>query len=291
MNVSKKDKKRISKILRGMRYRCKNSNYHGYEWYGGKGVKVCDEWDKNTQAFIDWSMNNGYDESKTIDRIDYDGNYEPSNCRWVDYQTQQNNRSNNVYLIYNGEKKTFREWAETLDIDYETIKNRYYKGWDNKEILTTPYNNHRRVLTIGDKTMTLNEWAEELNVEPGTLWYRYKNNFSDEDMVKPVNKNKKNIKSSIYITYNNEKKTIKEWAEELDLNVGTLYNRYYKGWTPEEILFGKKNSFKTIYLEYNNQVKTLREWSKIVGFHPDTLRNRYNKGWTPEEILFGKNRR
>lgn len=48
MNVSKKDKKRISKILRGMRYRCKNSNYPGYEWYGGKDVKVCDEWDKNT---------------------------------------------------------------------------------------------------------------------------------------------------------------------------------------------------------------------------------------------------
>lgn len=291
MNISNKDKKRISKILRNMRYRCKNSNYSGYKWYGGKSVRVCDEWDKNTQSFIQWSIENGYDENKTIDRINNDGDYEPSNCRWVDNQTQQNNRSNNVYLTYNEETKTLREWSEVLGIDYSLIKARYYKGWDAENIFTAPYNSHRRVLTIYNETKTLSQWSNELGIMPSTLWYRYKNNYSDEDMVKPVDKNKKNIESTIYLIYNNKKLTIREWADKLDLNIGTLYNRYYKGWTHEEILFGRDNSFRTIYLEYNNKTKTLREWSEIVGLHPDTLRNRYNKGWTAEEILFGKTKK
>lgn len=291
MDISNKDKKRISKILRNMRYRCKNSNYSGYKWYGGKGVKVCDEWDKNTQSFIQWSIENGYDENKTIDRIDNNGDYEPSNCRWVDNQTQQNNRTNNVYLTYNEETKTLREWSEVLGLDYSLIKTRYYKGWDAESIFTTPYNSHRRVLTIYNETKTLSQWSNELGITPSTLWYRHEHNYSDEDMVKPVDENKKKPEASIYLTHNNKKQTIKEWAEELDLNAGTLYNRYYKDWAPEEILFGKKNSFITRYLEYDNQTKTLREWSEIVGLHPDTLRNRYSKGWTAEEILFGKTKK
>jgi hypothetical protein len=74
---------RLYNIWKGMKKRCNNSNEPCYKYYGGKGIKVCDEWQVNFIAFRDWALNNGYADNLTIDRIDSDKNYEPSNCRWV----------------------------------------------------------------------------------------------------------------------------------------------------------------------------------------------------------------
>lgn len=80
--------------------RCMNPQCHDYKNYGGRGITVCDEW-KEFSAFEEWAMNNGFSAELgsyecTLDRIDVNGNYEPSNCRWVDMKTQQNNKRNNV---------------------------------------------------------------------------------------------------------------------------------------------------------------------------------------------------
>lgn len=102
--------------------RCYNLNDHKYSNYGGRGIEVCDEWRNNFQAFYDWSINNGYKEGLTIDRIDVDGDYEPNNCRWVDQKTQQNNRRNNTRLTYNGKTQTISQWASEL-----SVNKKYYK--------------------------------------------------------------------------------------------------------------------------------------------------------------------
>ena len=88
-------KSRLHLIWSGMKARCNNPKANGYMQYGGKGVTVCDEWTHDFKTFYDWATANGYADNLTIDRIDVNGNYEPSNCRWVSWKVQENNRSNN----------------------------------------------------------------------------------------------------------------------------------------------------------------------------------------------------
>lgn len=109
---------------RGMKQRCKDKGFAKYACYGGRGITICDEWDNNYISFYNWAIANGASKQLTLDRIDVNGNYEPSNCRWVDNATQQRNKQYNRYLEYNGVKKLLREWAEELDIPYDTIRHR-----------------------------------------------------------------------------------------------------------------------------------------------------------------------
>ena len=90
------------------------------------------------------------------------------------------------------------------------------------------------------------------------------------------------------LKYDNKEKSLSEWSKELNINLGTLYNRYYKGWSNEEILYGKNSSKSTIYLEHDGKKLTLKEWGRIVGVHQDTLRNRMKKGYEIEKILYGE---
>ena len=90
--VGKDPIKRIKEIYRGMKRRCLNPNDSDYYNYGGRGIKICEEWLKNVENFIQWSLENGYDNQLTIDRIDFNGNYEPNNCRWATYKVQNVNR-------------------------------------------------------------------------------------------------------------------------------------------------------------------------------------------------------
>ena len=110
-----------------MRQRCNNPNNADYHLYGGRGIKICSEWDIYT-VFRDWAFNNGYNETLTIDRIDNDGNYEPENCRWADLATQSKNKSNTVLFKVNGKPMCLSELARFMGMSQNGIRYRHQKG-------------------------------------------------------------------------------------------------------------------------------------------------------------------
>lgn len=128
---------RIHDIWLGMKKRCDNSNFSAYHRYGGRGIKVCDEW-QAFEPFYEWAMGNGYSNELTIDRIDVNGNYEPSNCRWATIEEQANNTSRNRYLTFNGETHTIAEWAKILGISYGTLSSRIKRGWTITDAVERP---------------------------------------------------------------------------------------------------------------------------------------------------------
>ena len=94
--------------------------------------------------FGDWALANGYQDGLTIDRIDYDGNYCPENCRWITQHDQNRNRTNNRYVTYNGITKTMTDWAEEYGINLRTLKSRLDAGLSIEDALTRPIMGHNK---------------------------------------------------------------------------------------------------------------------------------------------------
>lgn len=117
--------------------RCENIKNKRYSEWGGRGIKVCDEW-HDFWNFVKWSDSvGGRPKGYTIDRIDNNGNYEPSNCRWASRSQQQNNTSANVKITYNDETKTIAEWSKITGIKHQTLLGRYNSGWSADKIIET----------------------------------------------------------------------------------------------------------------------------------------------------------
>lgn len=127
---------RIYNVWAGMKKRCSSESHPSYMYYGGRGISVCDEWATNFLAFYEWSMSHGYQDDLSIDRINPDGNYEPSNCRWISIKEQENNRRNNVTITFDDETHTISEWAEIKGIKYTTLRRRIKSGWTTQRALT-----------------------------------------------------------------------------------------------------------------------------------------------------------
>lgn len=125
----------IYNVWCAMKRRCSSQKDKRYKNYGGKGIIVCDEWTNSFQSFYEWSMNNGYEKGLTIDRIDCNGNYEPSNCRWVTTKTQNRNYSRNHKVMYKGNEYCVVELAEMFNVPYQRLLWRINNGKSIEEAL------------------------------------------------------------------------------------------------------------------------------------------------------------
>lgn len=123
---------RLYRILVGMKDRCCNENYPKYPSYGGRGIKICDEWLDDFMKFHSWAIENGYNEKLTIERINVNGNYEPSNCKWITMEEQARNKRDSTIVEYEGEKYHLLDLLEKLGkvdeyrkISHGILKNNY----------------------------------------------------------------------------------------------------------------------------------------------------------------------
>lgn len=118
-----------------MRARCNNPYHKKYHRYGGRGISVCDSWNDYELFLADMGEAPiGY----SIDRINNNGNYSPSNCRWATAKEQANNTRRNVWLTWAGKTLSIADWAIALKVNGATLYQRFHKGWDTERILTQP---------------------------------------------------------------------------------------------------------------------------------------------------------
>ena len=138
---------RLYNIWTNIKQRTCNVNNRDYPKYGGRGITLCDEWKPAKSgylAFKEWSYNNGYDDTKTIDRIDNDKGYSPDNCRWTNMKVQEANKRTNVYIRYQKWVYPLNIWSKLTGIPYKTIQDRKHGGWPDEDcILCSSSNNIR----------------------------------------------------------------------------------------------------------------------------------------------------
>lgn len=121
-----------------MKTRCNNPKRDHYQWYGGKGIKICKEWHK-FENFYSWAMENGYRDDLTIERIDINKDYEPSNCKWIPLKYQAYNKTNTHWITFNGKTQSLTEWSHELGWNPWVLKTRINKyHWSIEKALTTP---------------------------------------------------------------------------------------------------------------------------------------------------------
>lgn len=126
----------------GIKQRCKNKNACGYHHYGGRGIKVCKEWDEDFTHFYKWAIKHGYKKSLQIDRINNDGNYEPKNCRFVTPSQNLKNTRLNRYI--NGEN--LYDLSARLFGTPNLINERLRAGWSVKEAVEKPKRSYKKLL-------------------------------------------------------------------------------------------------------------------------------------------------
>lgn len=177
---------KLNRVYHAMLTRCTNPKSRSYQYYGMRGIKVCEEWEnsekiythygiysKGWKAFEEWALKNGYKDGLTIDRIDTNKGYAPDNCRWVDRKIQNNNRRFCTLITYNNKTQTLKQWCEELNLNYKTVHKRIKMGnWDIEKAFCCEKNPVLKVITYKGKTQNVQQWAKELNIKYGTLYSR-----------------------------------------------------------------------------------------------------------------------
>lgn len=134
----KSHRNRLYTIWANIMQRCKNPKNSSYKYYGDRGIRICEQWERY-EEFKSWALADGYSDELTIDRTDFDGDYCPENCRWISIQEQQNNKRTNHSLTYNGKTMSVAQWSRETGMPYRTLMSRVYiLRWDDERAITTP---------------------------------------------------------------------------------------------------------------------------------------------------------
>lgn len=225
---------RLRGIWYGMKERCLNPNNASYFRYGGRGITICDEWRDDYNSFKAWATKSGYADSLTIDRIDNNLGYCPDNCRWATMKTQSNNRANNVFLEYGGERHTIAEWGDILGIDQDILQQRLKRGLSVEEAFTKPI--RTGIYTYDGQSHTLPEWSKIKGISVYTLFYILSHGWSLGAALNTPSRIKNRDHDRI-VEYKGESHLISEWAKIIGVQYWTLEQRLnVLGWDVDRAL-------------------------------------------------------
>lgn len=158
-------------IWAGMKARCYNPKATYYENYGGRGISVCEHWLHSFENFLS-DMGKRPSPKHTIDRIDNDKNYEPTNCQWITRAEQNRNQRSNIKITYQGETKNLSEWSKITGISFSGLKQRLFVlHWPIEKSLTTPVT-RKDLITFNEQTKSYSEWSKILGIPANALWLR-----------------------------------------------------------------------------------------------------------------------
>lgn len=169
------------RVLGYMRTRCYNTNRGDYKWYGGKGIIVCERWMNGADGMTDiecfiHDMGKRPGPEFTIDRIDGDGNYEPSNCRWIKIDEQQRNKSSNRNIEFRGETLCMAAMARKYGIPFSALRERLELKWSLEKALLTPSIPIKKIgqLEYNGECKSITQWARQYGLKYHTLLLRIK---------------------------------------------------------------------------------------------------------------------
>ena len=177
-----------------MRRRCYDNEFIVYPYYGGAGIRVCDEWKTDFPEFQKWALSHGWKPGLTIDRKDSKADYCPENCRWVTLAEQQRNRPGwCVYVEVGGKKMTVGELADRNGVPRGLAYARIQSlGWDPVRAATVSPVNNRREYAVDGESRTVYSWAKKLGVGRSWLYRQIKQGKRPEDLIRGLNERKTN---------------------------------------------------------------------------------------------------
>lgn len=281
---------RAFNVWRSMITRCYNSKHGAYEKYGGRGIKVCDEWLNDYTKFRDFLYANGYDENApfgecTIDRIDNNKGYSPENCRIVSMKEQALNKSSNHIIEYVEEEKvTLTEKAKSSGLTSHQVSNRLNKGWDLQRALETPLTQDK-TYTVNNETHTISEWAQIMGVTDAVIRGRLRTQSIEKIYDEWKEKGKLEVGDfTVKLEEaNGEKHPRIYWAELIGISDKTL-RKLLDDYTMQEIyddwkVHGGNLTFirRNKPMEANGEVHSSKEWCEILHISPKCIRNNLKK--------------
>lgn len=178
---------RTYQVWAGMLARCRETSGHNWDYYGSKGITVCERWHDFVNFLAD--MDEAPD-GMELDRRDFNGNYEPSNCRWVTETEQIENRCCTIYIEHGGERLSLSAWAKRIGVDRRTLYVRHLRGDKGERLLRKQKIKWDGIVEYRGERRHYREWAELLGIDQSTLYYRLRvHNFPVEEAMKPLTQN------------------------------------------------------------------------------------------------------
>ena len=191
-----KYKTRLYRIYHNMKQRCNNPKNTYYDYYGGKGIAICDEWN-DFEIFKMWANNNGYSDNLTIDRINGDLGYEPNNCRWITRKEQSQNIKSNRMITVDGVTMNVVQWSAFLGINKNTLTKRLNEGKTEQDFIKSIDKTHSIYhplkINIDGIDFSVEELSIKYNINKNTIRSRIYRGLCENDLIKPLKKCKRVI--------------------------------------------------------------------------------------------------